>query len=435
MSNQQKSEVKRRTKVCPKVPCPCKLYNGKIIDSRTRSIHINEENRLEDSVTKIMESRRKNRRKNSSSNPNNRPESASVKIRSDDPDDIEPSQDLCRDEDIIIDQDQYEEPVIIRKKGVRYNRFQFREMTIIPDEEPEQQVDSSGDEEGSRQILADDDVEYSEDDELFLDDDDGMFTAPASNYDYDSNQDNMDMDVDDLWILLWIFKFQERFRQSDVAIDTLIGFFSLVLKDANSHRFKKFPPTLYDIASIIPANSNDNEFSGFKCTHVEFPKHPMQKYRECCGSELLMKVPVNNGYIWRPKMLYPLSCLKSQLSIMYQRSGFEQLLKKWINRDNVNCMSDIYDGEIWKNFPSRLDIPDPLKFFTSETAELNLGIMINLDWFQPFDLSIYSLLPGPHEVKLHQINHYLAPIVDELLELWNGFILPPTDKYPSGKKI
>ena len=42
-------------------------------------------------------------------------------------------------------------------------------------------------------------------------------------------------------------------------------------------------------------------------------------------------------------------------------------------------MSNIYDGEIWKNFPSRLDIPDPLKFFTSETAELNLGIIINLD--------------------------------------------------------
>ncbi|CAG8733075.1 7578_t:CDS:2, partial [Rhizophagus irregularis] len=102
---------KRRTKVCPKVPCPCKLCNGKIIDSKTRSIYINEENRLEDSITKIMESRKKNRRKNSSSNPKNHPESASVKIRSDDPDDIEPSQDLRRDEDVIIDQDQYEKPI------------------------------------------------------------------------------------------------------------------------------------------------------------------------------------------------------------------------------------------------------------------------------------------------------------------------------------
>jgi hypothetical protein len=195
----------------------------------------------------------------------------------------------------------------------------------------------------------------------------------------------------------------------------LIGFFSLVLKDANLHQFKKFPPTvykarkildikkksktfavctdynkLYDIVSIIPANLNDNKFSGFKCTYVEFPKHSMQKYRECCRSELLIKVLVNNGYNWHPKMLYPLSYLKSQLSMMYQRPGFKQLLKKWINQDNVNCMLDIYDDEIWKNFPSRLDILDSPKFFISETAESNLGIMINLDWFQPFDLSIYS---------------------------------------------
>ena len=72
--------------------------------------------------------------------------------------------------------------------------------------------------------------------------------------------------------------------------------------------------------------------------------------------------------------------------------------------------------------------------------------MINLDWFQPFESSVYScgaiygvicnlprevrfkkenmltlgLLPGPNEVKLHKINHFLSPIVDELLEFWNG---------------
>ena len=69
--------------------------------------------------------------------------------------------------------------------------------------------------------------------------------------------------------------------------------------------------------------------------------------------------------------------------------------------------------------------------------------MINLDWFQPFKSVVYScgaiydvicnlprdirfkrenmltlaLLPGPNEVKLDKINHYLAPIIDELLEL------------------
>jgi hypothetical protein len=37
-------------------------------------------------------------------------------------------------------------------------------------------------------------------------------------------------------------------------------------------------------------------------------------------------------------------------------------------------------------------------------------------------------------VKLDRINHYLAPIIDELLELWNGINLPVSDKYPARKK-
>jgi hypothetical protein len=52
-------------------------------------------------------------------------------------------------------------------------------------------------------------------------------------------------------------------------------------------------------------------------------------------------------------------------------------------------MSDIYDGEIWKNFPSQLDASES-KFFTAGTADSHLGIIINLDWFQPFKSSIYS---------------------------------------------
>ena len=85
-----------------------------------------------------------------------------------------------------------------------------------------------------------------------------------------------------------------------------------------------------------------------------------------------------------------------------------------------------------------------------ENADSHLGIIINLDWFQPFDSSVYScgviygpicnlphnvrfkkenmltlgILPGPKEVKSHHINHYLSPIVNELLELWNGFDIP-----------
>jgi len=123
-------------------------------------------------------------------------------------------------------------------------------------------------------------------------------------------------------------------------------------------------------------------------------------------------------------------------------------------------MSDIYEGRVWKTFPSSLEDQNS-RFFTPETADSNLGIMINLDWFQPFESAVYStgaiygvicnlprdlrfkkenmlilgILPGPHEVKKHRINHFLAPIVTELLDLWDGYDLPISSKFPNGKKI
>ena len=48
---------------------------------------------------------------------------------------------------------------------------------------------------------------------------------------------------------------------------------------------------------------------------------------------------------------------------------------------------------------------------------------------------ILALLPGPNEVKLHRLNHYLAPLVDELLKFWNGVNLPVTNNYPTGRNI
>ncbi|CAB4439269.1 unnamed protein product [Rhizophagus irregularis] len=164
-------------------------------------------------------------------------------------------------------------------------------------------------------------------------------------------------------------------------------------------------------------------------------------------------------------MLFPVPSLKTQIISMYQRPGFVESLQKWTNRVNIaDLYTDIYDGEVWKTFPSSLDNPDT-QFFTNETADSNFGIMINLNWFQPFNSSAYSsgviygvicnlsrdirfkrenmlylgLLPGPEEVKLHKINHYLSPIVDELLEFWDGVDLPSTDLHPtaniSGRKL
>ena len=71
---------------------------------------------------------------------------------------------------------------------------------------------------------------------------------------------------------------------------------------------------------------------------------------------------------------------------------------------------------------------------------------MNLDWFQPFDNSKHSVkviygvicnlprserfktsntitlavISGLGEPKLHKLNHYLIPIIDQFIELWKG---------------
>ena len=75
---------------------------------------------------------------------------------------------------------------------------------------------------------------------------------------------------------------------------------------------------------------------------------------------------------------------------MYKRPGFEELLNKWASRDTEDSLiSDIYDGEIWKSFLFNTNNLQS-RFFTTETADSHLGLMINLDWFQPFDSASYS---------------------------------------------
>ena len=113
------------------------------------------------------------------------------------------------------------------------------ETITIPSEEPEReesdQAGLSGDEEGFYQSSDDSIID---EEEILLNDEEilaKLFTTSESftNLDYDSEQDNpsINTNANDLWIFLWIFKYQERFRLPNVAINALIGFFSLILKD------------------------------------------------------------------------------------------------------------------------------------------------------------------------------------------------------------
>ncbi|GES77597.1 uncharacterized protein LOC114575354 [Rhizophagus clarus] len=323
----------------------------------------------------------------------------------------------------------------------RRRQDQFRELEV-------NQHENLGNDENNRSI----------DDDMVLNDHETpvkQFVAPENGLEFEYLDTNVNFT--DSWILIWIFKYQARFRLSDVAINSLIMFFQQTLMDADQTRFKDFPSSLHNASNLLQIDNQSKTYAvcsscntlynivdvvakeEFKCTHIEFP---MKSKEKPCGTELAEQVPLTIENKRRPKLLFLLPNLKIQINGLYQRIEFRQQLQKWTNQDvNNEILADIYDGKIWKNFPDTSGV----SYFTPEIADSYLEIMINLDWFQPFESSVYScgaiygvicnllrkirfkkenmltlgLLPEPNKVKLHKINYYLFPIVDELLEFWD----------------
>ncbi|CAB4439789.1 unnamed protein product [Rhizophagus irregularis] len=248
----------KSTKVRPKVPCHCKKCNGKLADTRTRKRHEMKDNEFRSKAKKDRFDSVEIQLITTSSSQN---------IHDDDDDDD--------DDDGDNGDDDHEDSSIakligIRRKRKRYDQFcTTNDAIIIPDEDPEQQFDSSGDEGGSQSVYDELTLEY---DELYFEEDKKLFVAPSTddlNYDSDWKNFITNTDVDDLWILIWVFKYQDKFKLPDVAINSLIGFFSLLLKDIDSHRFKKFPSTAYMARKALDIRKKSKTFA----TSVNFLGH------------------------------------------------------------------------------------------------------------------------------------------------------------------
>ena len=51
------------------------------------------------------------------------------------------------------------------------------------------------------------------------------------------------------------------------------------------------------------------------------------------------------------------------------------------------------------------------------------------------NLFLATVMPGPNKPSLHQINHVLAPLVDDLLRLYNDGAIVQTPNYPEGRPV
>lgn len=137
--------------------------------------------------------------------------------------------------------------------------------------------------------------------------------------------------------------------------------------------------------------------------------------------------------------------------VVFVRPGFETLLRAW--RDlprQAGVYEDVYDGELWERFQSLDGAP--------LLSDDHLALGLFCDWFTPFANSPYSVgvlfacihnlpreqryrphnmvllgvIPGPREPA--DLQHLLAPLVDELLRLQAGVFLR-THLHPLGRLV
>ncbi len=280
-------------------------------------------------------------------------------------------------------------------------------------------------------------------------------------------QEDLDSKTVIWWIVVFTCVFQTLHSLSERAVYWLLKFLFTLLTVMGRYSEKiariaaVFPSTVYCRTQYLKKKL----LTPTVCSSVVCQEcHSLYDYNDCIerrGIQVIVKtcrqcakagkrIPLLKQVFTRqgtekfyPSLVYPYSSLVTTLKSFFKRPNFLRACEEW--RQSIatdpNALRDIYDGKLWKDFFCFEGIP-----FLSERN--NIGLMLNVDWFQPFKHRTYSVgvlylavmnlprnirfkreniiivgvIPGPSEPPL-TINTYLSPLVSELLSLWNDGIV------------
>ena len=294
-----------------------------------------------------------------------------------------------------------------------------------------------------------------------------MEIQDANNHESDTSyQKRMEISAGPHYSLLkWICIIQIRiffkYKLTKAAILPMCGLISTLLQLIDHPLHKIFPATLDGALNVLslgkiegtvyivcPNDSCNQLYTETSlppcktCTHVTFGKR--------CGYELgYFKNMAFLKKTWIPHKTFYFVPPSAWITKFLSDSTFNTLIAKPMAPTGLpgSVMMDIVDGKVWKEFSKT----NPS--FNDKDA-LSIGLLLNVDWFKPFDQSEYKvsalmmsvinlprnerfkkrwtmvlgIIPGPTEPK-GNINTFLQPIVDDLLLLWNGIpIINSTQK-------
>ena len=120
---------------------------------------------------------------------------------------------------------------------------------------------------------------------------------------------------------------------------------------------------------------------------MEFPLHPWVSKRKPCLTPLLklVKNSRNNDRFIPHKVYCFRSIIETLKKLVYSKEFVENCFH-WRQLVVQNeTLSDIYYGRIWKTF---IDNNGQLFFYSDH---LHIGLLLNVDWYQPFNHTLYSV--------------------------------------------
>ena len=178
------------------------------------------------------------------------------------------------------------------------------------------------------------------------------------------------------------------------------------------------------------------------CSHKEFSNGPN------CGTQLLKPHSANGVSIQIPIKHFVAFCLKDWLGGLLSRPGFEEMMDDAWEKCNASSVDkdigDIFEGEVIRNFQGPdskhfgmrgnegrylfslcVDFFNPLgnrqagkKKSVGLVSLVCLNLPIDLR-YQPENMFLFGVIPGPNEPPLACLNHYLTPLVSVLEEFWS----------------
>lgn len=274
------------------------------------------------------------------------------------------------------------------------------------------------------------------------------------------------------WIIMLLSVFQTRFFLTNRALNWILRFLRVLLGFLGRYSPKiaelavRVPQSMHQynhsLSSIVDCgtferravcNNCDSLYRFEACltktgSTVTVNRCAYKPFKKTCNKLLMKEIVSSSGHKkYYPHAVFCFESLITSLQALVLRTGFMEQCESTRNAFATTGMSDVYDGSLWKEFLTVDDCP-----FLSECN--NYGLLLNVDWFQPYDhieysvgviylvilnlprsirfkrenVILFGVIPGPNEPSL-TLNSYLSPLVFDLLQLWRGvqLRLPGTD--------